>query len=156
MLKCPMCKKVLRGIEKECPFCRCDVSLLADYVQHLRDGLIQAEAYTRKGELGEAVWSYLSVLEIDPDNNTARRQIGKVVTAVRQFDLMPPARRLLRRMRFRRWMGMISEDGEGSWRSQITWFVLLVLALVLGFFIGQFTNRPPAHAEPETTISAPP
>ena len=39
MLTCPMCKKTLRGLEKECLNCRTDVSLLVDYVEDLRDGL---------------------------------------------------------------------------------------------------------------------
>ena len=82
MLNCPMCKKPLRGEEKECPNCKTDVSLLVAYVANLRQGLSQAEALTRSGDLGEAVWAYLAVLEVDPDNAAARRQVGKVVTAV--------------------------------------------------------------------------
>src|SRR5579872_7039025 len=100
MITCPMCKKKLRGLEKECGNCKTDVSLLVDYVGNLQEGLVRAELLTKSGELGEAVWVYLEVLEVDPDNATARRQVGQVVTAVRQFDLMPPSKRLLRRMRF--------------------------------------------------------
>ena len=72
-----------------------DLSLLVDYVTNLQDGLSRAEALTRAGELGEAVWAYLEVLEVDPDNATARRQVGKVATAVRQFDQTAPGRRWL-------------------------------------------------------------
>src|SRR5207249_8252111 len=108
MLTCPMCKKRLRGVERECPGCRTDVSLLVDYVDNLRDGLRRAEELTRRGELGEAVWEYLSVLEVDPDNAVARKQVSRVATAVRQFDQEAPGRRFLRRLqretRFRRWM----------------------------------------------------
>src|SRR5262245_57225802 len=99
MLSCPMCRKKLRGTEQECANCKTDVSLLVQYVENLREGLVQAEAYTRRGELGEAMWAYLSVLEVDPDNATARRQVGKVVTAVRQFDQTAPGRRWLKKLR---------------------------------------------------------
>src|SRR3954470_11128975 len=149
MITCPMCKKKLTTAAppKECPFCKCDISLLVDYVQHLREGLVQADAYTRAGELGEAVWAYLEVLELDPDNTTARRQVGKVVTAVRQFDQTAPGRRFLKRLqkqtRFRRWMARMNEDGELSgWFSSLGWFILIVGALVLGFVLGQMHSRP--------------
>src|SRR5215472_6513374 len=103
MLTCPMCKKKLRGLEKECLNCRTDVSLLVHYVEDLRDGLARAEELTRAGELGEAVWAYLAVLEVDPDNATARRQVGKVATAVRQFDQTQPGRRWLRALHKETW-----------------------------------------------------
>src|SRR6059036_2890091 len=93
MLTCPMCKKKLRGLEKECGNCKTDVSLLVDYVENLQEGLERAEALTKAGELGEAVWAYLEVLEVDPDNATARKQVSQVVTAVRQFDYLTPGRR---------------------------------------------------------------
>src|SRR5438445_5926440 len=120
MLTCPnpTCGKKLPALERECPRCRTDLSLLCDYVDHLGDGLARAEALTRAGELGEAVWAYLSVLEVDPDNATARRQVGQVVTAVRQFDEMTPGRRWLRKVRrqarFRAWLHSLGgEDGAG-------------------------------------------
>ena len=59
---------------------------LVDYTDHLQTGLERAESFTRAGKLGDAVWEYLQVLEVDPDNATARRQVGQVATAVRQFD----------------------------------------------------------------------
>ncbi len=157
MITCPMCKKKLTTATplKECPSCRCDVSLLVDYVQHLREGLVQAEAYTRAGELGEAVWAYLEVLELDPDNATARRQVGKVVTAVRQFDQAAPGRRFLKRIqkqnRFRRWVSRMNEDNElAGWLSGIGWFILLVAALLLGFALGhQWSTTPKETQEPE-------
>src|SRR5919107_1426650 len=98
MLTCPQCKKRTQGLLRKCQTCQTDLSLLVDYVGHLQDGLVRAEVMTRTGELGEAVWAYLEVLEVDPDNATARRQVGRVVTAVRQFDNASPSRRWLKRL----------------------------------------------------------
>ncbi len=157
MLTCPMCKKKLRGLEKECLNCRTDVSILVDYVENLREGLAQAEALTRAGELGEAVWAYLSVLEVDPDNATARRQVGKVVTAVRQFDQTAPGRRWLKRIqkqtRFRRWLARWNEGDGGGWLGGLLWFALVFGALVIGYFIGHtHALRPnPAQDPPAET-----
>src|SRR5262245_43062514 len=126
MLTCPMCKNRLLGLEKECPRCRTDVSLLVDYVENLQDGLVRAEALTRKGELGEAVWAYLEVLEVDPDNAAARRQVGQVVTAVRQFDQTAPGRR---------WLGRIRGEG-GGWRDYAMALLLAAGVGVIAFSIG--------------------
>ncbi len=112
MIKCPMCAAISEEDARKCRKCQADLALLAEYVTHLRHGLGQAEKLTREGELGEAVWAYLAVLEVDPDNATARRQVGKVVTAVRQFDSTAPGRRWLADLRkeslWQRWFG---EDG---------------------------------------------
>ena len=95
------------------------MSLLVDYVENLQDGLVQAEALTKPGELGEAVWAYLEVLEVDPDNATARRQVGKVATAVRQFDNAAPGRRWLKKLqrqtRFRRWAAGWTARTTATW-----------------------------------------
>lgn len=142
MLTCPMCKKKLRGLEKECLNCRTDVSLLIHYVEDLRDGLARADALTRAGELGEAVWAYLAVLEVDPDNTTARRQVGQLATAVRQFDQAAPGRRwrkkLQKQTRFRRWMAKWVADGDtiNSLLSSLLWGVLVFGALMIGYVIG--------------------
>jgi len=93
MLQCPQCTKPLRELARRCPTCQADLELLVDYVGHLQGGLERAENLTRAGELGEAVWAYLAVLEVDPDNPAARRQVGQVATAVRQFDHVTPGRR---------------------------------------------------------------
>src|ERR671931_912072 len=141
MINCPMCRKKLRGVERECPNCKTDVSLLVDYVQNLREGLAQAEAYTKAGQLGEAVWAYLGVLEVDPDNATARKQVGKVATAVRQFDRTAPGRRWLKRLqkqtRFRRWLASWNNDPDAAgWLASFLWFLVVLGALLLGFMIG--------------------
>src|SRR5215510_11473377 len=93
MLRCPQCQKPLAQLARNCPSCKADLDLLVDYVAHLQTGVDRAEKLTRLGELDLAVWAYLEVLEVDPDNAEARRQIGRVVTAVRQFDRGAPGRR---------------------------------------------------------------
>jgi hypothetical protein len=93
MPNCPQCTKPLREISRRCPSCQADLDLLVDYVSHLQGGLERAENLVRAGELGQAIWAYLEVLEVDPDNPRARKQIGMIVTAVRQFDTVMPGRR---------------------------------------------------------------
>src|SRR5262249_44923336 len=141
----------LATLERECPRCRTDLSLLVDYVDHLQDGLAKAQALTRAGELGEAVWAYLSVLEVDPDNATARRQVGQVVTAGRQFDEATPGRRWLRkvrqRARFRAWLDSLGGGGESGWLGAAAiWVLVVVGALVLGYTLGITT--PPRESPP--------
>jgi hypothetical protein len=156
MLTCPMCKRRLGAdtlvatktatkpptISYACKNCKTDVTLLVDYVENLRDGLKRAEELTRRGELGEAVWEYLAVLEVDPDNQTARRQVGQVATAVRQFDEEAPGRRWLRKLqkrnRFRRWLASwTSGEGDGTaWASGLFWFVMVLAALFIGYALG--------------------
>jgi hypothetical protein len=132
-----MCKKVLPDGVQQCPRCNTDLSLLTDYVGHLHDGLARAETLTRQGELGEAVWAYLDVLEVDPDNAAARRQIGRVATAVRQFDRTSSSRRWLARLgrqaRLRYWLQRWFGDGKRKW-----WLVFLgiIVLLILVFFLG--------------------
>lgn len=161
MITCPMCKKTLRGMEKECLNCRSDVSLLVHYVEDLREGLARAETLTRDGELGEAVWAYLGVLEVDPDNATARRQVGQVATAVRQFDRSAPGRRwrskLQKQTRFRRWMANWDSEGDGtsSLFSSLLWGVLIFLALMIGYVIGNRSASPSDNASPEPKMEKP-
>src|SRR5471030_3064494 len=90
MPNCPQCTKPLREFTRRCQSCQADLDLLVDYVSHLQGGLQRAENLTKAGELGQAIWAYLEVLEVDPDNPQARKQIGMVVTAVRQFDTIIP------------------------------------------------------------------
>ncbi len=145
MLTCPMCNKALPDLKKTCEFCKADVSLLVDYVSTLEDGLHIAEEHTRAGELGEAVWAYLAVLEVDPDNATARRQVGKVATAVRQFDQSAPGRRWLKRLQkqkgFARWLSRWKEGDSGEWLVNSLWFILIVGVLMVGYGLGFWTAR---------------
>ena len=157
MLTCPMCKKKLRGLEKECQNCRTDVSLLVHYVEDLRDGLARAEELTRAGELGEAVWAYLAVLEVDPDNATARRQVGQVATAVRQFDQTAPGRRwrkkLHNRTRLRRWVATWGGDGDATsgLLSSMLWGLLVFGALMIGYAFGVRSSSPSSDNVPADT-----
>jgi hypothetical protein len=149
MLTCPMCKKPVRGLVKECPSCRADLGLLLDYVETLDDGLARAEARIRAGQLGPAVWAYLEVLEVDPDNPVARQQVGQVVTAVRQFDRAAPRRRWLERLRrqelFSKWLTSVGESQpDGTSQRWLRYGSLAALALMLlgiGFASGYLGGR---------------
>jgi hypothetical protein len=141
-----MCKKTLPGLGKECPSCKADVSLLVTYVEDLDNSLVRAEAHTRAGELGDAVWAYLEVLEVDPDNETARRQVGRVAAAVRQFDRLAQGRRWLDRLqtsaRLRQWLN--SWGTEGSLPKPVLWLLallLIVVSLLVGFALGHGSAR---------------
>jgi len=160
MLTCPMCKKRLRGLERQCSSCKADVSLLVSYVENLAEGLARAEAATKSGELGDAVWAYLEVPEVDPDNATARRQVGKVATAVRQFDDTAPGRRWLtklhRKNRWKRWFATAEETGSlAAWVGSAFWVLLLMVALVIGYVMG-VSGTHPGGTEPSTSAGAPP
>jgi hypothetical protein len=154
-----MCKKPVRGLFKECPSCRADLGLLVDFVENLDDGLTRAEARIRDGQLGQAVWAYLEVLEVDPDNPVARRQVGQVVTAVRQFDKAAPRRRWLERLRrqerFRTWLASVGDSQlDGTSRRWLRYGLTAAAALVLlavgfasGYAVGRSTpTAPPASA----------
>jgi hypothetical protein len=155
MLTCPLCKKALPALERRCRTCQTDVSLLLDYVGHLQDGLSRAEMHTRRGELGAAVWAYLEVLGVDPHNATARRQVGQVAEAVRQFDraAAQPWRRLDRKGAIMRFFTGFVPDGEGRglWMPAL-WTGVALLALVVGYGLGYHQGRhretPPDQATP--------
>ncbi len=140
MPECPQCKKKFNELPRKCPTCMADLDLLVEYVNHLRGGLEQAEQFTRTGRLGEAVWAYLDILEVDPDNSVARKQVSRVATAVRQFDRTAPGRRWLFNLRGEK----IPEEkpGRTSW---VRWGVVslaIVAAFFVGFFSGTISNNP--------------
>jgi uncharacterized protein YdbL (DUF1318 family) len=60
--------------------------LLVEFMDNLDEHLSKAEAAMKAGELGEAVWAYMNVLETDPEHPVAVKQVRQVATAVRQFD----------------------------------------------------------------------
>ena len=130
MPACPQCTKPLAELTKRCPSCMADLDLLVEYVNQLEEGLKRAELFTRAGELDEAVWAYLAVLEVDPDNATARRQVGRVATAVRQFDRTAPGRRWLSHLR--------GEDGDDMASRMARWMrnAFIILVVLLAFMLG--------------------
>jgi hypothetical protein len=134
MLQCPQCTKPLRELVRRCPSCQADLDLLVDFVSHLQGGLERAENLVRAGELGQSVWAYLEVLEVDPDNPTARRQVTQVATAVRQFDYAVPGRR---------WANNLpplppAKPGVPVWLRWILIGTAVVLAFSAGFLLGRF------------------
>jgi hypothetical protein len=155
MFTCPMCKKSLQGLPRQCPSCRTDLSLLTDFTDHLQGGLQRADERTRAGRLGEAVWEYLQVLEVDPDNPTARDQVSQVVTAVRQFDRSAPGRielgRMRRRERFRRWIDATLGDRDSlRWLTLTLLFLMMLASAGAGFWGGYVVgSQPPAQATEE-------
>lgn len=148
MLTCPMCKKALADAIRHCPRCHTDLSLLVDYVEHQQEGVARAEQLTRSGQLGEAVWAYLDVLEVDPENAEARRQVGRIVTAVRQFDGAAPGRRWLERLRkrerFQRWL---AGAGENNWLKISLGALILALLLAAAFVAGYHSGSRHRTAE---------
>jgi hypothetical protein len=148
-----MCKKTLAERVRECPRCRTDLSILVSYVDELHEGLIRAEQLTRAGKLAEAVWAYLEVLEVDPENSAARKQVSQVAAAVRQFDRVAIGRRwrdrLQRHAVFRRWMASWQEpESRVNLAGTLGVIVLVVIALLFGYWLGR-------TAEPVRDVSQP-
>jgi len=133
VLTCPLCKKTIKTLVRECPTCRTDLSLLADFMTEVDAGLRRAEEQARAGQLGEAMWAYLAVLEVDPENPIARRQVGLVATAVRQFDRSRPRR-----------------SSWPHWRLAAAATIVVALALAIGFLAGRATG--PATDEPPQLV----
>jgi hypothetical protein len=134
MPACPQCNKTLGELVRRCPTCQADLDLLVDYVSHLTGGLQRAENLAKAGELGEAVWAYLEVLETEPDNGPARKQVGRVVAAIRKFDLSTPARRVA--------IGLPPQEPRGFWKylpsneHLLGGAMMLLVGLVLGIILG--------------------
>ncbi len=130
MSQCPQCNREFTELPKECPACKTDLTLLVDHTQQLTLGLGKAEEWTRSGELAKATWAYLAVLEVDPNNPKARKQISRIATAVRQFDTTSPKKR---------WSLALGTEKNRSW---IGWLLVAVLVLLLpvafaaGFYFG--------------------
>jgi hypothetical protein len=87
------------------------------------------------------VWAYLSVLEVDPDNPEAGRQVGQVAAAVRHFDRTNPGRRWLNRLRrarrFRRWWEIARRPPQVNfWAALVLALLLLLAGLALGWILG--------------------
>ena len=118
MLTCPMCKKKLPGWKRSAPTAAPTSRCWSTTSRTCATVWRGPRQLTTQGELGEAVWAYLAVLEVDPDNATARRQVGQVATAVRQFDQTAPGRRWQKKLQqqtaFRRWMANWNRDGDGN------------------------------------------
>ena len=153
MPSCPQCNKPLPALVRCCPSCRANLDLLVDYVDGLRSGLDHAEKLTRQGELGQAVWAYLSVLEIDPDNAVARRQVADVAMAVRHFGTATRTHRGLSRYWSRSgntarwlWVGLVG--------------LLVLIAFGLGYTLASRTGEgderphdiPPKIKQPDNTL----
>jgi hypothetical protein len=134
MLTCPnpSCNKPLPALSRMCSYCQADLSLLVDYVDQLDDALARAEEWTRAGALGKAVWAYLEVLEVDPDNVRARAQVGQVATAVRVFDQVAQGRRWQNRLRSRESAGEDKGRMPG-WLKAALLVLLVVAAFLLGY-----------------------
>ncbi|MCI0455755.1 MAG: hypothetical protein L0Z62_02080 [Gemmataceae bacterium] len=146
MPRCPQCTKPLAEITKRCPSCMADLDLLVDYVNQLDSGLDEAERRTRAGDLEGAVWKYLEVLEVDPDNAAARKQVARVATVVRVFDREAPGRRWLAQVR--------GEEDEvaariARWLRNAFIVMLILLAFWLGYQMGgRSPDQTPARPIP--------
>jgi len=142
MPSCPQCSKPLAELTRQCPTCRADLDLLVEYVNGLQGSLDRAEQLTRAGELAQAAWAYLEVLEVDPDNPTARRQIGQIATVVRLFDRTVPGRR---------WANGLPPDDEPgrllTWLKRSVAVLTLLLAFTLGFLVASAMGNPEPSPE---------
>ena len=151
MPSCPQCNKPLTELSRQCPTCRADLDLLVHYVNGLQGSLDRAEQLTRAGELGQAVWAYLEVLEVDPDNPAARRQVGQIATVVRLFDRLMPGRR---------WANGLPPHGSESggvarWLKVSVAVMALFLAFTLGLFVAGVMGNPEPANDPNAPAAKP-
>jgi hypothetical protein len=131
---------------RRCPSCQADLDLLVDYVSHLRGGLDRAADLTKAGELGQAVWAYLEILEVDPDNAAAKRQVAQVATAVRQFDGAAPGRQWLAQGR----NGALEQGKQplATWLFYLGMAALVLAAFTIGYVLGGAANYPDSKENP--------
>ncbi len=88
---------------------------------------------TKAGELGRAVWAYLEILEVDPDNAAAKKQVGQVAAAVRQFDVTAPGRAWIN-------PGKGSSGGtKRPWQFYLGSAALVLAAFVFGITLGSLS-----------------
>lgn len=132
MLNCPMCKKSVVPVAGQCPRCQADLALLCAFRDRVGDGLTRADTCLRTGSLDEAVWAYLGVLEVDPDNPVARQQVARVVSTIRQFDRVAPSRRWLKRLHRRERRTRFMEE---AWKI-ILCAALLATVSVVSYYVG--------------------
>ncbi|GIW82041.1 MAG: hypothetical protein KatS3mg105_3848 [Gemmatales bacterium] len=134
-----MCKKTVADDCRQCPRCQTDLSLLVDYATCLEEGIRRAEYFTRQGQLAEAVWAYLEVLEVDPAHPRACEQIGRIATAVRAFDQVASGPRWLARLRcrerFRHWLHGWNASPRKFWNSAILAAALLAIGFAIGYYL---------------------
>lgn len=139
MPKCPQCGKQAPDDARQCPSCQAELDLIADFVGAMKGRLDRADGLVRAGNLGEAIWTYLEVLETDPDNPIARRQVGRLAAAVRHFDLSSPERRRL--------AGLPPLDREPWWRKVLELFAwreigIAAVAFSLGILVALILTTP--------------
>ncbi len=134
MPQCPQCNKPLRELVRRCPSCQADLDLLVDFVSHLRGGIERAQELTRAGELGQAVWTYLEILEVDPTNAAAKKQVSQVATAVRQFDSGGARQRLLDSQ------GTPPKSRFSGKVPYVAWALILIVVFGLGYLLGSYVN----------------
>jgi hypothetical protein len=149
MPQCPQCNKPLRELVRNCPSCKADLDLLVDYVSHLQGGLERAEELTKAGELGRAVWAYLEILEVDPDNAAAKKQVAQVAAAVRQFDITAPGRA---------WINPGKGSSGGSkrpWQFYLGMSALIVAAFVFGITLGSLSLDTTDHVKADEQPAPP-
>src|SRR5262245_31426778 len=147
MPRCPQCNKDLVELPRKCPSCKADLDMLVDFVSNLHGRLEQADNLTRAGELGQAMWAYLEVLEVDPGNPAARRQVSQVATAVRAFDAVGPTRR---------WVSGLPGYTRSGFLPAWLRALLLVVALAAALGLGYLWGAGYLIAEEEETPGEPP
>jgi hypothetical protein len=149
MPQCPQCSKPLRELVRNCPSCKADLELLVDYVSHLQGGVERAQELTKAGELGQAMWAYLEILEVDPDNTAAKKQVAQVAAAVRQFDVTAPGRA---------WLSQAGKSAAGSakrpWQFYLGIAALVLAAFCFGLTIGGLALDSGSPSTNEETLPA--